>query len=179
MKDNSAIRFDVMSIDFHSGRLSLGELRLSARHGGIAAALAVLVFVCWVAAYATGLFPWIGRESVTVSSFGAGKISIIGNQKRSNSIGFKQFYYWQGQQVMLSYSADIEAGGLRAYLVRGAGLDVDPSDIVTISESGVGELVRTIPQSGFYRWSIGPTVTRGSKGYDLSYTAAWGARPAR
>lgn len=168
-----------MSLDFHSGRISLGEFRLSARHGGIAAALAVLAFAVWASAYAVGLFPWTGSESASLRSFGAGKVSIIGNQGRTGSMGFRQFYYWQGQEIMLRYRAEIKSGGLRIYPVRGAGVQLNPSDIVTISKSGEGELVFPVRQSGFYRWSISPTVTRGSKGYDLSYTATWGARPAR
>jgi hypothetical protein len=80
---------------------------------------------------------------------------------------------------MLHYSAEIKAGGLRIYLAEGTGLKLNPSDFTTISKSGEGELVYPIARSGMYRLSIGPTVTNGSKGYDLSYNAAWGARPAR
>lgn len=166
-------------MNFSSGSIALGEFRLSARQGGVAGALVLLVFLGWGAAYATGIYPWTGRESGTVRSFGAGKITVIGNQKRVNSMGFKRFYYWAGQEAMLHYSADVRAGGLRIYLAHGGGLRQRVSDTWTISESGSGEFTFVVPQSGFYRWSINPTVTRGGKGYDLSYTASWGARPAR
>ena len=168
-----------MSMNMHSGSLSLGEIRLSGRHGGIAGALALLAIVLWAAAYVTGLFPWTGRESGTLRSLSAGKISVIGSQNRTSSFGFRTFYYWQGQEVMLHHTTDIRDGGLRVYLAQGGGLRKPAFDAVTISESGEGEIVYKVPQSGFYSWTISPTVTRGSKGYDLTYTASWGGRLAR
>ena len=168
-----------MSMNLNSGSLSLGEIRLGGRHGGILAALAVLAFVLWCAAYVTGIYPWTGREGGTVSSIGAGKISVIGNQKSINTLGFKTFYYWQGQEAMLHYKADIKDGGLRIYLSEGGGLRKPIFGIVNVDKSGEAELSYNIPRSGFYRWTISPTVTRGSEGYDLSYTASWGARPVR
>ncbi len=168
-----------MSINLQSGSMSLGEFRLGARQGGIIGAVVLVALLGWGAAYATGAFPWTGRESATVRSFGAGKVTIVGSQKRRNSLGFKRFYYWAGQEIMLQYTADVRAGGLRIYLAHGAGLRQRVSDTWTVSQSGSGEFTYVIPQSGFYRWSINPTVTRGAEGYDLSYTASWGARPAR
>jgi len=168
-----------MSMNLHSGSLSLGEIRLSGRFGGIVGALALLALVLWAAVYVTGIFPWTGREGGTLRSIGAGKISVIGNQNRTNAMGFKTFYYLQGQEAMLHYKADIKAGGLRIYLAQGGGLRQPVFGTVNVDKSGEAELSYAILQSSFYRWSISPTVTRGSKGYDLSYTASWGARPAR
>jgi hypothetical protein len=162
----------------HSGSISFGEIRLGGRFGGVVAALAVLAFVLWVAAYVTGLFPWTGREGGTLKSIGAGKITVIGNQNRTNSIGFKTFYYWEGQEAVLHHETDIREGGLRIYLAEGGGLRSPVIDTVTVNESGEGEIVYKVPKSGFYRWSINPTVTHGGKGYDLTYKAIWGARLA-
>ncbi len=132
----------------------------------------------WTTAYMTGLFPWTGREGGTLKSFGAGRITIVGNQDRTSSIGFKTFYYWSGQEVVLRYDADVRKGGLRIYLAEGGGLRQRVYDTVTVDETGSGEISYRIPRSGFYTWSISPTVTAGGRGYDLGYTAVWGARPA-
>lgn len=168
-----------MSISFGSGSASLGAFKISARQGGVIGLLALLAFVGWSVSYATGLFPWTGRESGTLRSFGAGKIAIIGNKGSRSALGFRSFYYLAGQEAVLHYAADVKAGGLRIYLVRSAGLGQRVSGTEMVNQSSSGEITHIIPQSGLYRWVIGPTVTRGSQGYDLSYTAIWGARPAR
>ncbi len=167
-----------MSISFGSGSGSLGEFKITARQGGIVGLLALLAFLGWGAAYTTGMFPWTGRESATLRSFGAGKVTIVGNSGSRSAFGFKSFYYLAGQEAVLNYTADIKAGGLRIYLSRSAGLRQRVSNTKTVDQSGSGEITYIIPQSGLYRWMIRPTVTRGSKGYDLSYSASWGARPA-
>ncbi len=167
-----------MSISFGSGSGSLGEFKLTARQGGIVGLLALLAFLGWGAAYVTGMFPWTGRESATLRSFGAGKVTMVGNTGNRSAFGFKSFYYLAGQEAVLSYTTDITAGGLRIYLTRAGGLRQRISNTKTVDQSGAGEITYIIPKSGLYRWSIRPTVTRGSKGYDLSYSASWGARPA-
>ena len=165
-----------MGISIGSG--SRGGFKISARQGGAIGVVATLAFAGWAIAYATGMFLWTGRQSGTMRSFGVGKISVIGNTNRTNTFGFKSFYYLAGQEAVLHYAADIKAGGLRIYLTRAAGLAQRVSDTRTVSESGAGQISHRIPVSGLYRWSIRPTVARGSKGYDLTYTASWGARPA-
>lgn len=167
-----------MSMKFGSGSVSLGEFRIDGRAGGLVGGLAVLAAAIWAAAYLTGIFPWIGREGGTLKSFGAGRITIVGNQDRTNSLGFKTFYYWSGQEVMLHYDAEVHDGGLRIYLAEGGGLRQRVFDTVTVNETGTGEINYRIPKSGFYSWSISPTVTAGGRGYDLGYTAVWGARLA-
>ena len=67
---------------------------------------------------------------------------------------------------------------MRIYLAEGGGLRQRVFDTVTISETGEGEISYRIPKSGFYAWSISPTVTAGGRGYDLSYVTVWGAGPA-
>ena len=167
-----------MSMNFGSGSASLGEFRIGGRAGGLVGGLVVIAVVVWAAAYFTGIFPWVGREGGTVKSFGAGRITIVGNQDNTSSLGFKTFYYWRGQEVMLHYDAEVRDGGLRIYLAEGGGLRQRVFDVVTVSKSGTGELSYRIPKSGFYTWSISPTVTAGGRGYDLGYTAVWGARLA-
>lgn len=167
-----------MSMNFRSGPALQGEFRLGARSGGLIAGLVVFGLAIWAIAYMTGLFPWTGREGGTLKSFGAGKITIVGNQDRTSSMGFKTFYYWSGQEVVLHYDADVREGALRIYLAEGGGLRQRVFDTVTVSETGSGEISYRVPKSGFYTWSINPTVAAGGRGYDLGYTAVWGARPA-
>lgn len=168
-----------MSISFLSRSGSLGEFRIGARQGGIAGLLVLLAFLGWGVAYATGLFPWTGRESATLHSLGAGKVAVFGNAGGRSAFGFSSFYYLAGQEAVLNYQAEIRKGGLRIHLSRAGGIRKRVSGTKTIGQSGSGEIAVIIPQSGLYRWTIRPTVTRGSKGYDLSYSASWGARPGR
>jgi len=171
------IHINIMSMS--SGSLSFGEFRLGARQGGILAALAVLAFLLWLAAYVTGLYPWTGWESAKVRNLSAGKISIIGSSRSGRYFGFKEFFYLKGQEAVLHYSLDVNAGGLRVYLAHGGSKFGIASEPQTVAQSGEGEIVYRIPESGFYEWTIKPTVTRGTSGYDLSYSAKWGARAAR
>jgi hypothetical protein len=167
-----------MSMNFGSGSVSLGGFRIGGQAGGLVGGVVALAVVAWASAYLTGLFPWVGREGGTLKSFGAGKVTIVGSQDRTSSLGFKTFYYWSGQEVVLHYDAEVRDGGLRIYLVEGGGLRQRVFDAVTVSETGTAEVSYRIPKSGFYTWSIKPTVTAGGRGYDLGYTAVWGARLA-
>jgi hypothetical protein len=36
-----------------------------------------------------------------------------------------------------------------------------------------------VPRTSVYKISIGPSVVRGDRGFDLGYRVWWGARPAR
>jgi hypothetical protein len=149
------------------------------RVGAVAVVSLIAAFVLWVGCYATGIFPWIGYAWLDRSSFGAGPITIIGENRAGISLGFNEFLLFAGQEVVIGYDARIEAGSLWFYVYNV--YDFKLGDGVThyVTESGTGEWTTRIERTGVYHITVEPSPVRGKgQGWDLTYVAWWGARPA-
>jgi len=114
------------------------------------------------------------------SSFGAGNITIIGENRMGSEWGFDDFVFFDGQEVVIEYDAEIHAGSLWFHVFQP--FDGEFGDGVThyVTETGKGTWTTPITKTGYYHVSIEPTVVRGKGvGWDLSYSVKWGARPGR
>jgi hypothetical protein len=144
-----------------------------------AAAAIVSILVVWVSSYATGVWPWIGTAWMNRSSFGAGSITIVGESRMGTEIGFDDFVFFDGQEVVIDYETEIHAGSLWFHVFQP--FDGNLGDGVThyVTESGKGTWTTPITRTGFYHVTIEASVVRGGGvGWDLSYSVKWGARPA-
>lgn len=143
------------------------------------AALFGVLALGWLAAYATGLSPWIGHASLTRRSTALGGLAIAGEERAGWEGGPDDFWFFRGQEVVIAYEAEIRAGSLRFHVYRpfDGTLGDGPSHHVT--ESGKGEWTMPVERTGYYHVAIEPSVARGAgRGWDLSYSVKWGARPA-
>lgn len=80
---------------------------------------------------------------------------------------------------MIAYEADIRRGGLWFYVYEP--FDRNLGDGVThyVTESGAGTWTTRIAETGIFTISIQPTTVRSDdRGYDLTYSVWWGARPS-
>jgi hypothetical protein len=85
----------------------------------VRAVLSCLAFlVGWAASYASGAWPWLGYASMTRSTFGAGPVTIIGENRRGIDVGLETFFFFKGQEIVIDYDAEIRAGSLWLYVYR-------------------------------------------------------------
>ena len=162
MASSEAVRFSG-----HGGRI------------GMAGAALFVAIAIWLGAYASGAAPWLGYASVKSSSIGAGPISIIGETGSHATFGLDTFYFFAGQEIVIEYEAEIAAGSLWFHVFRP--FDGTLGDGMThyVTKSGAGTWTARIPESGLYAINIEPSPARGAgRGWDLSYSVWWGARPA-
>jgi hypothetical protein len=159
----------VLDIESRSG--------LGKRAGIGAFGVVVAVFVLWAALYVTGLFPWLGYAWLKQESFGAGPVTIVGEDQAGTSFGPSTFFFLKGQEIVVDYDATIRTGSLWFYVfdLTKAGQAAGSSHYVT--QSGSGVWTYRIPRNGLYKISIDASVVKGAgRGYDLSYRVWWGAR---
>lgn len=134
---------------------------------------------CWAAAYLSGAFPWLGYASQNSSSFGAGPIGIIGENQAGFEIGPETFLFFEGQEVIIDYDTEITAGSLWLYVYRPFDGVLGGGASHYVTASGKGTWTMPVKVTDFYQVTIKPSPTRGAgRGWDLSYSVAWGARPA-
>jgi hypothetical protein len=150
------------------------------RIGFGALAFLVLAFTLWILAYATGAFPWLGYAWLNDKSMGAGPITVIGRTSYGTSFGIDDFLFFEGQEIVIDYDADIRAGSLYFYVFQP--FDGTLGDGVShyVARSGAGTWTKRIPKTAIYTIVIEPTVASGAgRGWDMSYSVRWGAWPAR
>ena len=142
---------------------------------GLFYALAFLVG--WATSYASGAWPWIGYASMTRSTFGAGPITIIGENRRGIDVGLENFCFFKGQEIVIDYDAEIRAGSLWFHVYRPFDGVLGDGPSLYITENAKGEWTVPIEATGYYHITIDGSPTKGrGRGYDISYTVKWGAR---
>ena len=160
-----------------SGGLSASSPVGNGRRFAAAAILAVLAIILYGAAYFTGLAPWLGFAWLKRDSFGAGPLTIIGEDRIGTSFGVETFLFFKGQEIVVDYDADIRAGSLWIYVYKPYDGNLGDGTATYVSESGAGRWTLPIADTGIYHVTIGPSPARGAgRGWDLSYRAWWGAR---
>lgn len=140
---------------------------------GVAAAL------LWVVAYASGAYPWLGYAAMTRRSTALGGIAIAGEERMGWESGLDDFLFFRGQEVVVEYDADIRAGSLWLHVFQPYDGNLGDGVGYYVTSSGKGRWTMPVERTGYYHVTIEPSVVRGGgKGWDLSYTVKWGARPA-
>jgi hypothetical protein len=131
----------------------------------------------WLAIYGSGLWPWLGFVNMTRSSFGAGNLTIVGENRRGVDIGLDDFLFFEGQEVVIEYDAEVRKGSLWFHVFRMWDGELGEGSTHYVSESGKGTWTAPIAKTGLYHVAIEGSPTRGECcGWDLSYHATWGAR---
>lgn len=158
-----------------------GETTVSGRQiGWTGAMLLAAVLALWAAGYFAGAWPWLGYTWMSRSSFGAGPISVIGEDRAGTSLGLSDFLFLQGQEIVIGYDADITAGSLYFHVFQPYDGVLGDGESHYVTASGSGTWTWRVPKSGIYTVLIQPSVVRGAgRGFDLRYSAWWGARRAR
>lgn len=137
----------------------------------------VAALALWTGCYLTGISPWIGTAWMNRSSFGAGNITIVGENRMGTELGFSDFVFFEGQELVVAYDAEIETGSLWFHVFQPFDGTIGDGATHYVTESGQGEWTTRIPRTGYYHVTVEPSVLHGKgRGYDLSYSAWWGAR---
>lgn len=137
----------------------------------------VCALMVWVSAYIIGVFPWFGAAWLKRSSFGAGPITIAGESRAGTSIGFDDFYLFEGQEVVIDYDVDIRTGSLWFHVFRPFSADLGDGVTHDVTSSGKGTWTTPVGETGYYHISVQPSVLHGpGEGWDMTYSAQWGAR---
>ena len=135
-------------------------------------------FALWAALYLSGALPWLGYAWMTRSSSSGGGIGVVGETRAGSGFGATTFLFFQGQNIVIDYRADIRAGALWLYVYRPFDGVLGDGVAHFVTETSAGVWAVHIPQTGIYSITIAPTVMRGAgQGWDLNYTAWWGAQP--
>ncbi len=134
----------------------------------------VLFLVLWLTGYFIGLLPWLGYRSASESNFGIGKLTALGNNKTAFSLGLNTMPLLKGQEFFVNYDTRIKSGELFIELYRPSFFK--SGHRTRISISGKGQFVTPITVSGLYKLRMRGRVDNKGKGWDLSYSASWGAR---
>jgi len=143
------------------------------------AAFLVAGLVGWLGGYAAGAWPWLGYAWLTRSSFGAGGITIVGESRRGMEFGFDDFWFFEGQEVVVDYEVKIRRGSLWFHVYQPFDGVLGGGATHYVIESGRGAWTTPITKTGFYHITVDTSPTKGpGVGWDMDYTAYWGARPA-
>jgi hypothetical protein len=160
---------------FELGSTSVPARRIGWGAGGAFVAASLL----WFALYASGVFPWLGYSWLKRDSFGAGPFGVIGENQAGTTFGLSTLLFFKGQEIVVDYDAEIRAGSLWFYVYDMTKIGQGGGASHYVTQSGTGVWTYAVPQTGFYKIAIGPSVVQGAgRGYDLSYSVWWGARPA-
>ncbi|MFN2427054.1 MAG: hypothetical protein ABR587_11485 [Candidatus Binatia bacterium] len=145
---------------------------------GRGAVLLVAVIVGWAGSYASGVWPWIGYAWLERSSFGAGNIRIIGEDRVGTQLGFDNFVFFEGQEIVIEYDVEIRRGSLWFHVFQPFDGKLGDGTTHYVTTSGRGTWTMPVTKTGYYHVTIEPSVTRGpGVGFEMGYTAKWGARP--
>ncbi len=140
---------------------------------GVTAAL-----ILWAAAYAAGVFPWIGYAWLSRSSIDVGPGHfIIGEDRAGSAFGFSNFVFFKGQTIVVSYDAEIRRGCLAMHVWPL--FNRTPGDHVSQCVTTRGKKEWTVPvtTTGVYVISVNSSLIKGTgPGWDMDYTAWWGAK---
>ena len=157
---------------------TINSASFRARVGVGIGAVFVAFLTFWIVGYATGAFPWLGYAWLARSSIGGpGPISIIGETRMGSDFGVSTFLFFKGQKVVIAYDADIRAGSLFLYVYQP--FDGTLGDGVSryVTTSGAGEWSVPITRTAIYHITVEASPVKGAgRGWDMSYTAWWGAR---
>jgi hypothetical protein len=144
------------------------------------ATLFAAAFGLWAAGYLSGAWPWLGHASMSRSSFSIGPVGIAGEDSTGGSTGLQDFLYLKGQEIVIEYDADIRTGSLSFHVFQPFDGVLGDGVMHYVTKSGAGAWTWRVPKTGIYTILIAPSVVRGAgRGYDMSYSAWWGARQAR
>ncbi len=156
-------------IEVAGGRIELG--------GGTFAAVGVvgLVVIGWLAAYLSGLAPWLGTMDKSYRNLPVGGLTVAGGTSSGTTFGPTAFAFLAGQEVYVDYDIDLRRGAVLINVLEYAGMEHVLWQ--TVSTSGSGTVAVRIPRTGLYHIDIEPTVVGGvGQGYDVDISAVWGAR---
>jgi hypothetical protein len=138
------------------------------------------MLLVWISGYVSGVLPWLGYASWTRSSFGAGAISIVGENRRGIDLGPETFFFFEGQELVFEYETEIRQGSLWFYVYQPFDGVLGSGDSQYVTANGKGRWTVPIRKSAFYHVSVEPSPTHGKPGgWDLSYSLKWGAAFAR
>jgi hypothetical protein len=131
----------------------------------------------WAAVYFSGAWPWLGYASMSKSTVSIGPIGIVGEDSTGDGYGLTDFIYLKGQEIVIEYDAEIRAGSLSFHVFQPFDGRLGDGVMHYVTESGAGTWTWRVPATGIYTVLIGASVARGAgRGYDISYSAWWGAR---
>lgn len=143
-------------------------------------AFVFVALVGWLSAYASGVWPWFGYVSLEKSTFGAGGITIIGEDSQGIDFGLETFPVFAGQEIVIEYEAEIRAGSLWLYVYQPFDGQLGDGNSLYVTKSGKGQWTVPVEKTTIVHVSIDGSPTRGAgRGYDLAYTVKWGARIAQ
>ena len=150
------------------------EMTLGRSHGGPIALVVLTVVLGTVGAYLLGLIETIGyeRHSITFSGAASGT-------KSGGGFGLKYMLFFRGQTFFADYDAEIREGALRIGVIELSGTSEGRAHFVeSITGSGPGEVIYTIPETGLYSIYFDGSVlgNRPNGRYDLTYSIRWGTR---
>ena len=115
-----------------------------------------------------------------MNPYGVGPIGIIGETRVGTTIGATDFLFFEGQEVVIAYDADIRTGSLWFHVFQPFDGELGDGTYRYVTESGSGEWTVPIRKTAIYHITVDASPARGKgRGWDLYYTAWWGARPAR
>lgn len=148
--------------------------RLSPRASPLAAAGIVAAIIAWFGGFLTGISPWLGVAWLARSTIGP---TPIGETSAGTSLGVSTFLFFAGQDIVIDYDVDIRGGSLWFHVHQPFDSVLGDGVSHYVTASGRGEWTWRVPEAGIYAVSIEPSLIRGpGRGYDLAYTAWWGAR---
>ena len=129
--------------------------------------------VTQTAAPSAGAVSWrriSARPSATVAS---------AETRIGTSLGVSTFLFFEGQEIVIDYDAEIRAGALWFYVYRPFDGELGDGVAHYLTRSGAGTWTTKVAKTGIYSVTIEPTTVRSDdRGWDMSYGVWWGARPA-
>ncbi|HEX6843179.1 MAG TPA: hypothetical protein VF113_16715 [Stellaceae bacterium] len=128
--------------------------------------------VLWVAAFTTGLCPWLGYTSQSRRSVNIGGLPVAEMSSGRVRLGFGTFVFFAGQTIVLAYDARISDGCMSMHVWRISDRSADFDQCV--KTSGKGEWTVPVTETGLYHIFVTSRPIQGR--WDMSYAVWWGAK---
>jgi len=131
---------------------------------------ALLAIFVWSALYWTGALPWLGYKNKHDSWAG------IGGTSQGMTLGTSRFLFFKGQTVFIDYDIDeINSGALWINVGRKFSPRSGEGRAHQVTSAGSGRFAHKITSTGLYFVRVEGRMGTKGKGYDVAYSAKWGA----
>lgn len=129
---------------------------------------------CWIFAYGSGLFPYLGWKSGGYHSLPGPIGGVSYGIGKNRLFQVHHVFLVSGQTLFVDYDAEIRSGSLRIELAEGYVLNTQTLAQHEVTESGSGRVSAVAPSTGMYSIYFRPTSPQIGVPIDVSYDLSWG-----
>ena len=134
----------------------------------------VILAALWFFAYGTGVFPYLGKKVWTERWAATPLVVVSDGVANGMNVGTRRFVFLKGQRIFVDYDLKrLTHGSLDVHIVQVGKIEAGGAGFKRVDRIGRGRVELVAPATGIYAISVKGSPDK--NGYDLSYSATWGA----